>query len=68
MVAYAEGKSNAPIMNLKVRFTGDTAMQQRLGGVAGGCRVICVCIELEVEFLLLPPLSDITSLVALLTS
>lgn len=27
MVAYAEGKSNAPIMNLKVRFTGDTVKQ-----------------------------------------
>lgn len=27
MVAYAEGKSNALIMNLKVRFTGDTVKQ-----------------------------------------
>lgn len=34
MVAYAEGKSNAPIMNLKVRFTGDAVKQRRLGGVA----------------------------------
>lgn len=39
MVAYAEGKSSAPIMNLKVRFTGDTVKQQRFGGGFAGLYV-----------------------------